>query len=254
MIYQTLNISKHNEKIKILELCNFRKLNVLSQKFFDEFNDIIDNLNEDKNIRTLIIKGNEKVFSAGGDLSEIQKAEQNEAYLMCWRVQKSFERLMSLRFPVIAVLDGIVFGGGFELALHCDLRFCTENTILRLPEVDMGLIPGAGGISIFSRFFSNSDAAYYLFSGEQIPVEEALKKGIIQKVLKREEILNFAINFAEEISQKPPESISAIKRILFSNLFKNLDDCMKMEAKEFSSVLEKCGKEKIKQFFDSRNL
>ncbi|MDR2011045.1 MAG: enoyl-CoA hydratase/isomerase family protein [Bacteroidales bacterium] len=252
MDYKTISLQSVDNTIKVITLNYPSKLNVLSQLFFDEFNEILEFINRDKNIKVLIIKGSETVFSAGGDLKEMLDADYEKSYQMCVRAQKSFESLMSLEIPVIAALDGLVYGGGFEMSLHCDIRFCTPETVFKLPEVDLGLIPGSGGISIFSKFFSISDAAYYLYTGEQIPVEEAYKKGLVQKIVSRDDLYNFTLEFAKTISTKPKESISTIKRILFAGLFSNVDNCLKMESLEFSSVLQRVGKERIKDFFQNK--
>ena len=252
MNYKTISLESINSSIKVLSLINYQKLNSLSQLFFDEFNEVIESVSSDKEVRVLIIKGNEKVFSAGGDLREMLNANYEEATLMCTRAQKSFMSLMSLDFPVIAALDGIVYGGGFEMSLYCDMRFCTNQTVFKLPEADLGLIPGSGGISIFSKFFTISDVAYYLYTGAEIPVEEAYKKGLVQKVVDNNSLFDFTLNFAKDICLKPKESISAIKRILFSNMFSGLDHCLNMESLEFSSVLNKNGKTKIQEFFENK--
>ncbi|MDD2636831.1 MAG: enoyl-CoA hydratase/isomerase family protein, partial [Bacteroidales bacterium] len=119
MDYKTLSVETQNEVV-ILKLDFEAKLNSLSQLFFDEFIDAVEVLHKNKSAKVLIIRGTDKVFSAGGDLNEIGNASYEESFLMCVRVQKSFSMLQSLKIPVIAALNGIVFGGGFELALHCD--------------------------------------------------------------------------------------------------------------------------------------
>lgn len=251
MKYSTISLTK-DENIIVLKLDYPQKLNSLSQYFFDEFDHAIENINNDKECRVLIIKGTDSVFSAGGDLKEIGSAGYEKALLMCTRVQKSFAALPNLNIPVIAVLDGIVFGGGMELALHCDIRIASDDAILKLPESDLGLIPGAGGISILSKFITLGDAAYFLFTGHQIPIEYALEKGLVQKVLKRTLLNDYAINFAKELTLKSPESLSAIKTVLYSGLFGDLDNTMSLEAREFSSVLQRSGKDKISEFFNSK--
>lgn len=251
MEYKTILVTKQDD-IRILKLNYPQKLNSLSQFFFDEFDSAIEDLFCDKSVKVLIIRGTDDVFSAGGDLKEIGDADYNKALLMCMRVQKSFAALQNLDIPVIAALNGIVFGGGFEMALHCDIRFAGENTVLRLPESDLGLIPGAGGISIFSKYVSQGDAAYYLFTGNQIPLTKALESGFIQKVCSSEEIYNEAIAFARELTLKSRESLSAIKKILVSSQFLPVNELLEMEAREFSSVLQLSGRDKIKSFFESK--
>ncbi|PLX06240.1 MAG: hypothetical protein C0596_17345 [Marinilabiliales bacterium] len=250
MGYSTIKLEKQNQ-IYTLTLDNEKKLNSLSKLFFDEFDNAVEVIRNDDLSKVLIIKGKENVFSAGGDLKEIGAADYEKAFLMCQRVQNSFASLFSLNFPVIAALEGIVFGGGFELSLHCDIRFCTKDTVLRLPESDLGLIPGAGGISVFSRIFSMSDAAYYLYTGNQIPVEIALQKGFVQEVLEKG-VYERAFEFAKSLLEKSPESLAAIKKVLIRNLYEDLDNCMTYEAREFTSVLQNSGRSKIELFFKNK--
>ncbi len=251
MNYQTISF-EIIENIGILKLNYPQKLNSLSQLFFDEFDQIIELTLYNKECKVLIIRGTEEVFSAGGDLKEIGAADYEKSLLLCMRVQKSFSSLQNLPIPVIAALSGIVFGGGMELSLHCDIRFSTDTAILRLPESDLGLIPGAGGIGLFSRYFTLGDSAYYLFTGNQIPIEEAKSKGLIQKIYTQEEIYNETFKFAKELSLKSHESLAAIKKILISGMFKNLENSFKLEALEFSSVLQRSGRARIKSFFESK--
>jgi enoyl-CoA hydratase len=249
MEYKTIELSI-NDKICTLKLNYPQKLNSLSQLFFDEFDHAVFKIAKDKSVRVLIIRGTDEVFSAGGDLKEIAAADYTKSFLMCRRVQESFAALQNLEIPVIAALSGIVFGGGTELSLHCDIRFVDENTVIRLPESDLGLIPGAGGISILSRYFSPGDSAYYLFTGNQIPLTKALENGLVQKISNSGEVYNDAINFAKELLQKSPESLAAIKKIIVASLFLPVNELLDMEAKEFSSVVQLSGREKINAFFE----
>lgn len=251
MEYKTIVVTKH-DNICILKLNYPQKLNSLSQFFFDEFDYAIEELFGDKSVKIFIIRGTDEVFSAGGDLKEIGDADYDKALLMCMRVQKSFAALQNLEIPVIAALNGIVYGGGFELALHCDIRFASESTVLRLPESDLGLIPGAGGIGMFSKYVSQGDAAYYLFTGNQIPLTKALESGFIQKVYSPNDIYDETIAFAKELTLKSSQSLAAIKKIIIGSLFLPVNELLEMEAREFSSVLQLSGREKIKSFFESK--
>ncbi|HNQ68484.1 MAG TPA: enoyl-CoA hydratase/isomerase family protein [Bacteroidales bacterium] len=252
MDYKTISVEQL-DSIRILKLNYPQKLNSLSQLFFDEFDEFIESILEDNECNALIIRGVDDCFSAGGDLKEIGSANYEQSLLMCMRVQKSFGALQNLPIPVIAMLQGLVFGGGFELALHCDIRISTNNATLKLPESELGLIPGAGGISILTRYLTPGDAAYYLFTGSQISVEDAKSKGLIQKVFSQEEIYTETINFAKELALRSRESLAAIKKVLIFGMYNNLEDSLLMESREFSSVLQRSGREKIKLFFDSRN-
>ncbi len=251
MNYKTITF-EITENIGILKMNYPEKLNSLSQLFFDEFDEIIESIHNNKECKVLIIRGTDNVFSAGGDLKEIGAADYERALLLCMRVQKSFGSLQNLPIPVIAALNGIVYGGGMELSLHCDIRFSSQSAVLRLPESDLGIIPGAGGISIFSKYFSPGDAAYYLFTGNPIPVEDAMIRGLVQKIYLEDELYDETYKFAKELSLKSPESLAAIKKIIISGMYGNLNDSLTMESREFSSVLQKSGRENIKAFFESR--
>ena len=241
MNYKLITSVNHNN-ICCLTLDNRKKCNALSQLFFDEFEDFINILSTNKEVRCLIIKGKENIFSSGGNLDEIFNADYNQAEFMARRCQAVFQSLMALEMPTIAMIDGIAYGGGFELALHCDIRFCSETSVFKFPETKLGLIPASGGISLFSKYFSPADSAYYLFSGETIPINKLIQRGIIQEVKKSDELSDFTFKFAEKLCEIPKESIATCKKILYSNLFSDLNNNLNMEALEFSSLLQTCGK------------
>lgn len=251
MNYQTIAVS-YEKKVCILSFCRPEKKNILSQIFFDEFEHAIESLFQDKELRVLVLTGDENVFSAGGDLKEIGEASDSQIKLLSMRVQAAFASLLSLDIPVIAAISGITFGGGLELALHCDIRFCSENTVFRLPESDLGLIPGAGGVRLFSRLFSPADAAYFLMSGREIPLETARNKGLVQKIFKQEELLPATLRFAHELSEKSKFALSSIKRILVATYFETTEECLNMEVEEFASALKNEAREGIEQFFKSK--
>lgn len=251
MQYKSISVDI-SDNICVLTLNRPEKLNILSQIFFDDFELFIEQIRKNDDVKALVIHGNEKVFSAGGDLKEIQEADRDKIKLMSMRVQKSFLSLLSLDIPVIAALSGIVYGGGLELALHCDIRICSENAELRLPEADIGLIPGAGGVSLFARHFTHGDAAYYLMTGEQIPLKSALEKGLIQKIYDNKEYLSESMKLAKLFTTKSKFSLSAIKRILVAGYFNFTDECLNREVEEFASTLNHDGRNKISEFFKNK--
>lgn len=253
MNYKTI-IVEAKDNIGYLKLNNPKKLNLLSQELIGELESAINYFSTNYDLKVLIISSVSKdVFSAGGELNEIAAADYDLGLAMCLRLQRVYSGLQNLEIPVIAALDGYVLGGGLELALHCDIRFAGENTILRLPESDIGLIPAAGGICMFSKYFSLADSAYYLFTGNQIPIEKALEKGFVQKIYKSDELMIETEKFAKLLCTKSSQSLRAIKKILISSMFLDVNELLEMEAREFSSVLQTDGKERIKQFFEKRN-
>ena len=144
MNYKTI-IVETKDNIGYLKLNNPKKLNLLSQELIGELESAINYFSTNYDLKVLIISSVSKdVFSAGGELNEIAAADYDLGLAMCLRLQRVYSGLQNLEIPVIVALDGYVLGGGLELALHCDIRFAGKNTILRLPESDIGLIPAAG--------------------------------------------------------------------------------------------------------------
>lgn len=240
-----------DKRIKYIQLNNPKQYNKLSQLFFDEFEIEIEKSFEE-NLACIIIYGHDNVFSSGGDLKEIASSDYSQAEFMCRRVQSIFGKIQNIPVPVIACLKGLVYGGGFELALHCDIRFAGNSTKIKMPEADMGLIPGAGGISLLSKYLTPSDTAYYLFTGEEIPLEKLLQSGLIQKIIPDNQVMNYTINFTERLSLKPIETLKKIKYILYNNLYNGLNEGLESEIKEFSSIVQICGKKKIEQYFNNK--
>lgn len=248
MNYQTIKVDDL-DTVRVIKFDNAAKLNVLSQLFFDEFDNEMERLFADTSVRVLVLTGNERVFSAGGDFRDMYAADYKHAFLMCERAQRSMEQLQNLDIPVVAALSGIVVGGGLEIALHCDIRFAADNVELRFPEVNMGLIPAAGGCSLLPRYLSTGNAAYYLLSGLPIPLQTAIDKGIIQQVFAPEHLFHETMAFANMLAQKERQSLAAIKKILISQMYENTNKCKNYEVREFSSVLQQCGKKYIEKFF-----
>lgn len=246
-------ISITHGTITTIKFDNEPTMNAMSQLFLKEFHEAVESVRNDKECRVLIIRGTEKVFSAGGNLHEIAGADYEKAVLMATNAHYIYDGLLNLEIPVIAALDGIVYGGGLELALRCDIRFCTPETRFKFPEVDMGIIPGAGGISFLSRYISPTDIAYYVYSCKQIPVEYAKQHGIVQEVFQRNELYAKAEEFAKLLASKPREALRAAKHEIVATMHKELKECLNIEIKEFASTLQTDGKRTIEEWFAKKN-
>jgi len=252
-MFETISISRSGD-ISIIKLDNESTMNAMSQLFLKEFHEAIENVRNDKDCRVLILRGTEKVFSAGGNLHEIAEADYEKATLMATNAHYIYDALLNLDIPVIAALDGIVYGGGLELALRCDIRFCTPETRMKFPEVDMGIIPGAGGISFLSRYIPPADIAYYVYSCKQIPVEYAKQHGIVQEVFSRNELYAKAEDFAKLIASKPREALRAAKHEIIATMSRPLSECLQIEIKEFAATLQNDGKRIIKEWFEKKKI
>ncbi|UHQ95195.1 enoyl-CoA hydratase/isomerase family protein [Haloterrigena alkaliphila] len=175
--------------------------------------DIIDGLrlleaeNDDRNgiaLRAVIVEGAEGNFCAGADITEFSETEPGAS-----SDPEHYEFIMDFPVPVIAKIRGYCLGGGLETAMACDFRFAAEDARFGLPEVDLGIIPGAGGVQFISRLANPAAAKEIAMTGEHIGADRARNLGIVNRV--PDDLDEATQRFAETIASKPPLAIQAIK-------------------------------------------
>lgn len=224
------------------------KLNAINFEMIKEMNHILSNI-DTKKLNALFIHGDRKAFSAGGDLKEMQSLEISESEKRIHFIHNTFRLFQKLEIPVVAFVQGICFGGGLELALHCDFRICSSETQFAFPEVKYGMIPGGGGTVLFPKLVSKADAAFYLLTGEAFSSDKALNLNLVQKVI-------LAENFEKEIEiiqdffdKANRESLVAIKNQLKNKDLNTTDELYFDEGKLFVNLLDKNGKQHIRSQF-----
>lgn len=251
MTYTTFKTNLEGE-IAILTISRPESLNALNSQFFKEFNDYINKLNEIKNVKILIITGEGKAFIAGADIAEMQNMTKEEAYQFSIAGQDTFSRIEKMDIPVIAAINGYALGGGCELALSCDIRISSNYGKFGLPEVSLGLIPGYGGTQRLSRLSNLGDSLYLQLTGQMIDSTEALRMGIVQKVVDASELMNEALQIAKKITQHGPNAIKTIKKVVRSGYQKEITEAFEVERTEFSKLFESDGPEGMKAFLEKR--
>jgi len=157
------------------------KLNALSTSLVKELSNAIDELEENEKVRVIIIKGSGKAFSAGADVNEFLSLTPFKAMIYSRRMHELFNKIQFLTKPVISCINGYALGGGLELAMSTDIRIASKASKFGQPEINLGLIPGAGGTQRFPRLLS-SRRLELLFTGEMIDAEEALRLGLVDRV------------------------------------------------------------------------
>ena len=184
-----------------------KTMHVIDENFINKFEEIINELKSDSNYKGIFITSAHDEFIAGGDLSMLLSVEDLEqCRKMTNRLSKTFRHLETLGKPVVACLNGTTLGGGYELALACHHRISLNNPKIKigLPEVTLGLLPGAGGTQRLPRMIGFQQALPYLLQGKTVSPEKALKDGLIDQIVKNKEELIFK---AIEFIQSNPESI-----------------------------------------------
>jgi E-phenylitaconyl-CoA hydratase len=170
----------------------------------------------DDDIRVAVIIGaGDKAFSTGGDLKTVMAETESFAELTFAReTSAAMVAGMETDKPLIAAINGYAMGGGMELALACDIRICSDNAQFALSEVRIGSMPGSGGTQRLPRFIGMSDAMLMLLTGERIDAREALRIGLVSKVVPQAELLNAAREIALSIAANGPLAVRAVKRLV----------------------------------------
>jgi enoyl-CoA hydratase len=197
-------------KVVVLTVSRPEALNALNAEVLTDLAAALDTLT--RNDRCLVITGSgEKAFVAGADIALMRNQNKTEAMAFARQGSDLFRRIEQLQIPVIAAVNGYALGGGFELALACDIRLASENAVFALPEVTLGIIPGFGGTQRISRAIGVSMAKELLYTGRRMKAQEAKDCGLVNRVFAPEALMSGAIDLATDIAANAPIAIRAAK-------------------------------------------
>lgn len=171
---------------------------------------------QDDAVRCVVLTGaGEKAFCTGSDLKKTMPPKESYAQLAFGQSQANHLLAgMEMDKPIICAVNGYAMGGGMELALACDVRIASENAQFALSEVRIGSIPGAGGTQHLPRLIGRSDAMLMLLTGDRVDAQEALRTGLVSKVVPQAQLLDAALAIASRIAQNAPLSVKAVKRLV----------------------------------------
>jgi len=234
-LYETI-LLEQKEAIGIITLNRPKKLNALNRKVVSEMGTAIKEFRDSTGIKAVIITGGEKVFGAGADIDEISQLSVFDSYLYSKDIHHLFLEIENLPKPVIAAIGGIALGGCLELALSCDVRLASEKAKLGVPEINLGLLPGAGGTQRLPRLVNSGWAKWMLFSGQPISANEAYQIGLVQKVVPEGEVLNEALKIAADFANKPGLALATIKDLVNTGMGLELPSALKYESRGFGML------------------
>lgn len=193
------------ELVAIVKISRPEKLNTLSIEVIKELTDTFINLRSDPETRSIIITGDgEKAFAAGADIKELSELDTGTATEFSRRGQDLMNIIEGLGKPTIAVINGYCFGGGCELALSCSLRIASEDAKLGQPEVKLGIITGFGGSHRLVKLLGKGRAAEICLFGEPISALKALEIGLVNRMVKKETLLDESFALAKSLCELPP--------------------------------------------------
>jgi len=223
-------------KVAVATICN-PPANALTPELRMEFMTKLGELSRNVQVWSLIVTGDgEKFFMAGADIPGLAELDREQGLDRVRRTRKFFSALDNFEKPVIAAVNGLCLGGGLELALVCDIRIAADHVKLGLPEVNLGLIPGAGGTQRLPRAVGPGWANYLLFTGDAISAEAALGIGLVQKVVPLTSLRKAALQVADKINSKGPLAVRAAKKVSSRGLRETLEKGLDMENEAFSEL------------------
>jgi len=253
MGYETLIIERE-EPVGIIKL-NRPPVNPLSVKLYHELYDAVCEFENDDAIGAIIITGNgDKAFAAGLDIKDVMGKSAVETLDFLWTApRKTFDKLTGIGKPTIAALFGLALGGGCEVALCCDLRIAAEDTVIGLPEIGLGIMPGSGATQRLPRLIGVAKAKEMIYTGDNINAAEAYRVGLVNKVVPKDKLMEEAKAMAKKLAAKPKAAFALIKRCIDNGLNMNLASGLTMEMDSFSiAFTSEDGREGINAFVEKR--
>jgi enoyl-CoA hydratase len=215
---------------------------------------VIDELEKKPEARIIILTGaGEKAFIAGGDITVFPGLNRVTAEQFALSIQSTLSKMEESRKAVICAINGLALGGGCEVAMACDIRIASEKAKLSQPEVNLGVMPGAGGTQRLPRLVGKGKAMELVFTTDMISAEEAKAIGLVNRVVPAESLLEEARKMAKKILTKGPVAIAMAKRAIHEGLEMGLREGMELEAKLFGELFETSDpREGVKAFLEKR--
>lgn len=230
-------ITERKNSFAILRLNRPEKFNALSREMIVALNDIFTNLTSQPDLRAIILTGTgDKAFCVGTDIGELTGLDEDRAREVSERGQAFCNQIDRCTVPVIAAVNGIAAGGGCELALACHIRIASLNASFSLPETKLGVIPGYGGTQRLPREIGRGRAMEIVLTGRTVRSEEALRIGLINRVVSAGGLLTEAESLAREISNLAPLAIRACLEAVTHGIDLPLAEGLSLEAQLFSSL------------------
>jgi enoyl-CoA hydratase len=221
------------------------KLNSLNGEIITELSTVFHQIQDSKEMRAVIITGaGQKAFVAGADIKEIHDLDAKSGREFSKKGISIFRFIEKMNIPVIAAINGFALGGGCELAMSCHLRIASANAKFGQPEINLGVIPGYGGTQRLPRLIGKTNAVYYLLTGDMIDANKAYELGLINELVKPEQLMERAEEIATLLASKAPIATQNILQAVDEGINIQLDDALNIEATSFGKV---CGTNDMKE-------
>jgi enoyl-CoA hydratase len=233
MAYETITAEKKG-KVGLITLNRPEALNALNSQLITEMGKALDKFEADKAIGCIVLTGSEKAFAAGADIKEMQSKTYVEAYKE--NFLHDWGRVAQCRVPVIAAVAGYALGGGCELAMMCDFIIAADTAVFGQPEINLGVIPGAGGTQRLTRLVGKSKAMEMCLTGRNMKAEEAERSGLVSRVVPANELITEVLKVADKIASFSTPAVLMAKESVQRAYETTLAEGILFERKLFHSL------------------
>ncbi len=217
-MYETLEY-RCDDRVALVHLNRPEKLNAINPAMVRELRAVVEAVRTDDSARVVIFTGHGRAFSAGADIAQLVDMTGPPEFLRFIEdIQITYNAIEDLGVPTIAALNGMAYGGGCELALACDLRIMAEDATLGVPEIKIGVLPGAGGTQRLAHMLPPGIAKQMIYFGEPLSSAEALRHGLVNAVVAKERVLATAWEYAHRLAQLPPLALRSAKLLVHTGM------------------------------------
>jgi enoyl-CoA hydratase len=226
------HIHAHSEDgVGVIQLNRPQVLNALNRDMVHEIVTQLESFDRNESIKVIVLKGNEKAFAAGADIEEMMDATPLTLELL--NPFAEWDKISLTKKPILAAVNGFALGGGFELALHCDLIIAAEDAKFGFPEVKLGVLPGAGGTQFLTKAMGVRKALEWIWLGESMTARTAYENGVINRVVAKELVVEETMSLAHKLAKQPPISLRLIKEAVYAAQDLPLQEGKNLERKNF---------------------
>ncbi|MBS1517911.1 MAG: enoyl-CoA hydratase/isomerase family protein [Bacteroidetes bacterium] len=218
-------------KVGVIQLNRPEALNALNVELMQEVVETLEAFDKDPDTGCTVLTGNAKAFAAGADIKEMAEATAIEMLLRDQFAR--WDRIRKLKKPVIAAVSGFALGGGCELAMSCDMIIASKSARFGQPEINLAVIPGAGGTQRLTKAVGKARAMEMILTGKMFTAEEMFDAGLVTKVVENEIYLDEALELGKEISSKPTIAVQLAKECILKSFDSTIEAGLEFERKNF---------------------
>ena len=222
--------------VAIIRINRPKVLNALNLELMQDLAQMLETYDADDSIHVILLSGNERAWAAGADIGDMATATSSEM-----RERNQFaiwERIKLIKKPIVAAVSGYALGGGCELMMHCDIVIASETSKFGQPEINIGVMPGAGGTQRLTRVLGKAIAMDVVLSGRFLSAKEALKYGLVSRVVPKEHWFEASLSVAKQVATKGPIALRAAKVSILNAEEMNLSEGLSEERQLFYSLFD----------------